>query len=128
MQSETEVVKVDALGRALTARRRREALLDEFERSGMSGAQFARLCGIKYQTFMAWGFKRRKAGGRPALDLEPAAGGGPGTIRLFEAEWEQKAQLAVELPGGSRIVVCSPLEIQMAAEMVVLIAEPVRRC
>ena len=40
---------------------RREALLDEFERSGLSGVKFAQLAGIKYQTFALWARKRREA-------------------------------------------------------------------
>ena len=39
---------------------RAEALLDEFERSGLSGPKFAALVGIKYQTFAAWSARRRK--------------------------------------------------------------------
>jgi hypothetical protein len=29
-------------------------LLDEFEQSGMTGSQFARTIGLKYQTFAFW--------------------------------------------------------------------------
>jgi hypothetical protein len=42
------------------SRRRREALLDEFERGGTSGAQFADYVGIKYSTFANWIQKRRR--------------------------------------------------------------------
>ena len=48
-----------------TPRAKREAILDEFDRSGMSGAEFAQYLGIKYQTFATWVQKRRtqKGGG-----------------------------------------------------------------
>ncbi len=57
------VVKTDAKGRVQTPPERREKLLDEFERSGLSGAKFAALVGIKYQTFAAWATRRRKQRG-----------------------------------------------------------------
>jgi transposase-like protein len=47
------------------SRQRREELLDEFERSGMTGAQFARTIGLKYQTFAFWRQQRQKR--KPAL-------------------------------------------------------------
>ena len=61
-----EVLKQDERGRVRLSRERREALLAEFELSGMSGAKFARLAGLNYQTFIGW-VRRRKAsgGGRP---------------------------------------------------------------
>jgi hypothetical protein len=37
------LVKRDALGRVRTNRQEREALLEEFGRSGLSGPQFARI-------------------------------------------------------------------------------------
>jgi len=52
-------LKTDALGRIRMPREKREALLDEFERSGMSGAAFAKWAGIKYSTFQDW-FQRRR--------------------------------------------------------------------
>ena len=46
-----EVLKSDALGRVRTPRARREALLLEFEKSGVSAKKFAALVGVNYQTF-----------------------------------------------------------------------------
>ena len=45
------VIKTDVLGRIKTSPERRKTLLEEFERSGLSGKKFAALTGIKYQTF-----------------------------------------------------------------------------
>ncbi len=47
---------------------RREALLDEFEKIGASGAKFAQLAGIKYATFAGWVLKRRQAGPQGGKD------------------------------------------------------------
>jgi hypothetical protein len=41
------ILKTDVLGRVKTAPARREQLLDEFERSGLSGQKFAALAGVK---------------------------------------------------------------------------------
>jgi hypothetical protein len=45
------LLKTDVLGREKTPAARREQLLDEFEKSGASGQQFAELVGVKHQTF-----------------------------------------------------------------------------
>ena len=44
--SEATILKTDTKGRVQTPPERREKLLDEFERSGLSGAKFAQLAGI----------------------------------------------------------------------------------
>ncbi len=136
MISEPEVLKQDTRGRVRISVQRREKLLEEFDQSGASGAQFARLAGIKYSTFAAWMRKRhkRRSSRDSALYPRPSANGNP--IRLLEAVIEGDAGqqtashgLLIELPGGSRMVVDSPVQMQMAAELVALIAERSRsRC
>ena len=42
MEPESEILKVDEVGRIQTPPEKREALLAEYDRSGMTGAQFAR--------------------------------------------------------------------------------------
>ena len=130
MNAKAELLKQDVRGRVRVPAERREAMLDEFERSGASGAEFARLAGIKYATFANWVMKRRRKRGR--------AGGGDGTVRLLEAvidcgRAEQSAAsvqgLLIELPGGSRMLVGSAVQLQMAAELVALVAQNSRaRC
>ena len=58
-----EIFKRDRMGRVRVPKARREMLLDEWERSGGSGAQFADYVGIKYSTFAHWIQKRRKGTG-----------------------------------------------------------------
>ena len=58
-----QLLKADTLGRVRTPRQRREALLDEFERSGASASRFAKLSGVKYQTFAGWVQRRRRQRG-----------------------------------------------------------------
>ena len=53
----------DVRGRVRTSVRQREALPDEFERSGLSGPRFSKVAGVCYQTFAAWMLRRRRARG-----------------------------------------------------------------
>jgi hypothetical protein len=57
MDGNQSFLKQDVKGRVGTPAERREALLAEFERSGLSGPKFAALAGVKYQTFAWWRFK-----------------------------------------------------------------------
>jgi hypothetical protein len=55
-----QILKRDAAGRVRTPRERREAILEEFDKSGMSGQKFAKWAGMKYTTFANWLQQRRK--------------------------------------------------------------------
>ena len=57
------VIKTDVLGRVKTSAERRERLLDEFERSGLSGAKYAELVGVKYRTSATRLQKRKRSRG-----------------------------------------------------------------
>lgn len=59
-QSDSHLIKTDTVGRLRTPADRRQQLLEEFERSGLSAARFAALAGIKYTTFAAWRQRQRK--------------------------------------------------------------------
>lgn len=127
------VIKQDSRGRVRYSKERREELLGEFDRSGMGGASFARLSGIQYTTFAGW-IKRRNR----QVEREGVAVGTEkrsSAIRLVEAMVEPEAQhpgevaqgLRIELPGGSGMRIESPVQMQMAAELVALITERLRR-
>ncbi len=108
------VLKVDSLGWVQTPPERREALLDEFERSGMSGQAFAERYGIKYQTFCSWRQARRKAGKKGEAEgftlalaelpkVDPAMARGP---------------LSIELAGGHRLAVEDQRGVALAAALI----------
>src|SRR6478672_13260644 len=84
-----EILKQDQRGRIRTPLARREALLDEYERSSLSGVKFAAAVGVKYATFANWVQKRRKH--RQAASIESCDGAvataplRTGPVRLFEA-------------------------------------------
>jgi transposase-like protein len=113
------VLQADERGRVRVSRERREALLEEFERSGMSGAKFARLAGIKYPTFMYW-LKQRRDHCRNEGDAGVQESR---TVSFVEAFIESSSQrsssegLTIELAGGSRLRVESAIQLRLAAEL-----------
>ena len=67
-----EVLQRDAMGRVRTALdARREALLEEFEGSGVSAKEFAALVGVTCQTFASW---VQGAGARRSASIRPWRG------------------------------------------------------
>jgi transposase-like protein len=73
-------LKTDTHGRVRSTPERRAAILAEFEHSGVSAAQFAKLAGINYSTFAQWvqRHRRPKAGAtarKPPHAARKAAGG-----------------------------------------------------
>ncbi len=89
-------LKTDTRGRVLTPAQDREALLDAFEQSGMSGAEFARVHGIRYSTFAYWRHVRKKRG----LVVEPVQAGFQEVA--IQSTPSPGPSLTIELPGGGR--------------------------
>ena len=128
--NEGELMKVDKRGYVRVPRERREALLDEFERCGVSAAQFAAHIGVKYNTFAHWRQMReqKRATGGNSVALAPAALMQPGSrsgMRWMEAvveesggvESESKLALRIALPGGAHLEIASAGEVKLAAEL-----------
>jgi hypothetical protein len=59
-KSDGQILKPDAKGRVHTPNAPQDSLLDEFERSGLSGPKFAQLAGVSYQTFATWRQRQQK--------------------------------------------------------------------
>ena len=100
-----------------TSRERREALLDEFERSGTSAARFAALTGVTYPTFASWVQMRRRQRGVAAQ-----TGGrevGTAALRWVEVMAGSSAGggLCVLLPGGARMEAADAGQAVLAAEL-----------
>ena len=120
----TEGLKIDARGRVRTPAARQEELLDEFERSGISGIQFARLSGVKYATFAVWRQRRARQRAEGSKGNEEAgAAGAPRplqAVRFFEAFVDgggAPAGLRVELLGGATLRVDGSGQVALAAEL-----------
>ncbi len=100
MNETTEILKVDEAGRVQTPREKRREIVEEFERSGMTGAQFARHIGVKYPTMMAWVQARKREREMAAVP------GGPQWLEAVVGQEEAgSAALAIEVPGGLRLMV-----------------------
>lgn len=117
------VLKQDVLGRVKMPRERRERLLDEFERSGLSGQKFAEHVGVKYQTFATWVQRRRRQAGahskfqrsKPLRLLEAMVESGPGGM---------VEPLVLQLPGGVRLEVAGEKQAALAAILVRALSKP----
>lgn len=130
--TKTRNLKRGAMGRMGCPPGQREALLDEFERSGLNGAAFARAVGISYPTFANWIQKRRHARGddgvRPGSGraeakpgprwLEAALPWSPvPSPALSLAPAMPAAPLALELPCGTRMLVGDARQAALAAQL-----------
>jgi hypothetical protein len=111
------------MGRVRTSAARREQMLDEFEKSKLSGQKFAQLTGLKYSTFAVWVARRRRRRARstPAL----AAAAASPSVEWLETVID-KAQAAgpvststliVRLPSGAAIELARASQVSMAAEL-----------
>jgi hypothetical protein len=122
IKADEVVLKTDGRGRVQTPAARREQILDEFERSGLSGKKFAALVGIKYPTLATWSSKRRRE-----RSMTAAAGGSKG-LRLLEAVVEERCggnkPLVVELPGGARMEIKDSQQAALAGALVRTLAGP----
>ena len=110
-------VTLDTKGRVRTTREQRRVILAEFERSGLSAAQFARRTGLKYSTFALW-VQRCRRSKRPARKTP---------LRLLEAVLTTATPatvLTVLLPGGARLEIREAGQTPLAAALVHALAKP----
>ena len=130
LEAKQEILKVDASGRVRTPPERREALLDEFERSGLSGKRFAEMVGVVPVTFSAWVCQRRRkrANAKKATrQIEP--------VTLLEAVVEKSRSeaagspesIVLELDGGAKIEVHAPEQLRLVAELLGLLSRRVHQ-
>jgi hypothetical protein len=121
-----QILSRDARGRVLVSRERRESLLEEYDRSGMSGVKFAQYLGIKYSTLAHWLQSRRRHRGREKLLLKAGAntGAGQSTGGWIEAVVEEGSAprvpagtLRIYFAGGAYAQISSAGEAALAAEL-----------
>jgi hypothetical protein len=121
LNAEGQNFKVDRLGRVKISQERRDALLVEFDRSGMSGQQFAKSVGVKYSTWASWVQKRRQAKGliveeKPAP--EPVAVVAKQSMRWLEAQLDPtpapSLALVVHGPNGIRFEIQDETQARLA--------------
>jgi transposase-like protein len=113
-------VTVDSKGRVRVSKAQREVILAEFERGGVSAAQFAQQTGLKYSTLAGWLQRYRRA--KPRRPVR--------SLRLLEAVVESArgavtgASLVLQLPGGVRSEVADEKQAALAAMVVRALAGP----
>jgi transposase-like protein len=113
-QEELRILKVDTRGRVRMPPEKQERILDEFERSGMSGIAFAELIGVKYPTFASW--RRRRDRSRPRRPRTGRSREGP--VRFVEAQpAESSTALEVDLPGSARLRIVDRSQIPLVIEL-----------
>jgi hypothetical protein len=121
-----EILGRDARGRVLVTPERRELLLEQYDRSGMSGVKFAEYIGIKYSTLAYWLQSRRRKGEREKLllqagtDSEPSKSNGAWIEAVVENGVRPRVQegaLRVYFTGGAYCQISSAAEAAMAAEL-----------
>jgi hypothetical protein len=120
-----EIFKRDKMGRVRVSRARREAMLNEFERGGTSGAQFADYVGIKYSTFATWIQKReRSRASGVGIGDQSRAQKRKRTVpirwleTIVDAEGKESrpaARLRVDLPGGAHLEITNRAQAALAA-------------
>jgi DNA-binding transcriptional regulator YiaG len=115
MQGGSRTLKADALGRVRTPGIKREEILDEFEKSGLSGVAFAALVGVKYPTLASWVRRRRRKPGaakpvREVRFLEAVAGN--------DASATDPAPLELELPCGARLRITGLTQVPLAVALI----------
>lgn len=124
--NELTILKQDGRGRVRTSAARREQLLVEFERSGLSGPKFAELVGVKYQTFATWVQRRQRQLGAAAKVPVPTTG----SVKWLEAVLASAppavagAVLVLQLPGGVHLEVADEKQAVLAAGLVRALTKP----
>ena len=121
-----QILSQDARGRVLVSRERRESLLEEYDRGGMSGVKFAQYVGIKYSTLAYWLQSRRRHRRREKLLIKAGVdtGAGKSTGGWIETVVEEGSPprvpagaLRIYFAGGAYCQISSAGEAALAAEL-----------
>jgi hypothetical protein len=123
LKGDEVVLKTDQGGRVRMPAVQREKLLDEFERSGVSGPQFAAVVGVKYQTLAGWARKRRHRGEAKGIAAVPPVAARR-WLEATAAESLASGGLVLHVPGGVRMEVADEKQAVLAAVVVRALAKP----
>ena len=121
-----QILSQDARGRVLVSRERRQTLLEEYDRSGMSGIKFAQYVGIKYSTLAYWLQSRRrhrqkeKSLIKAGPDTEPSRSNGgwiEAVVENASGPGVPAGALRIYFAGGAYCQISSAGEVALAAEL-----------
>ena len=111
-------VTLDSKGRLRVSREQRRAILEKFEQSGVSAAQFAKLTGLKYSTLAGWRQRHRRRQRQ----------GPTRRVQLLEAVVTSaegaSASLVLRLAGGAQMELSDSKQIPLAAALVRALSQP----
>jgi hypothetical protein len=121
-----QILSQDARGRVLVTQERRELLLAEYDRRGMSAVKFAQYIGVKYSTLAYWLQRRRQQRQKEKslikAGAEPEAGRSNG--EWIEAVVENPSgpgvsvgSLRIYFAGGAYCQISSAGEMALAVEL-----------
>jgi transposase-like protein len=117
--ADSSIIRTGSDGRLRYSPDQRQALLDAFDRSGMSAMGFTRQHGVHYQTFIAWIRKRRQNSGSEIEGPEFAE------VLLSGREPAPPAGgLRIVLPCGTALEVTSRAALPLAAELLQTLRRP----
>jgi transposase-like protein len=124
--TQPSLIKTDVRGRMRRTPEQRERILDEYERSGLSGPKFAALCGVKYQTLAGWlAHRKSRRQARPQRRPQRKA---VTQVRWLEASVQPATAslhgLLLELPGGVRAHLSNQGHVALAAALVRALEKP----
>lgn len=130
------LLKTDVRGRVRTSAERRQAIVDEFDHSGLSAAQFAKLVGVKYSTFAQWVQKRRSDSGPSKSCRQAPRAKSRAPLRLLEAMVDPAAQsalgscpgLQLHLSGGVRLELTCAAQVPLVVALAQGLQRPVGSC
>ena len=117
------ILKTDKRGHVRTPPERREELLAEFDRSGLTLTRFAELAGVRYSTIATWLQRRRNKTGAAIQDREKVT---PKPVRFAEVlvagtlppSVPAACALKVSLPGGAHVVLTEASQVALAAQLI----------
>jgi hypothetical protein len=132
--TKSELLKVDRRGHVRVSKERRNALLDEFERCGVSARQFAEQIGVRYQTFATWRQRREQKRLANGMLTGLTSVTSPSVPTANEMRWMEaviggealtpgnrpqpsNSVLHISLPGGARMEVGGVSQVVLAAEL-----------
>jgi transposase len=115
------MLKTDRRGRVRFTAVRRDRLIDEFQKSGMSAPRFCKVTGLSYSTFATWLQKHRRQ--RAALpERAPSAAAVEWLETVVEKAPAAPASahpdaLVVRLPSGATLEVATASQASVAASL-----------
>lgn len=107
-------LKRDVRSRVRSTPAQRRAALEAYARSGLSGPQFARSAGIKYQTLVTW---RRQAKASTSAAAVPPSHCAVAFLEAVPISSLASASLDLLLPGGAHLHLSCPSQMPLVASL-----------